>query len=330
MHAVTKQFIYHTTPIATVGRCLVHNLGAMVPVHAPMSTGTLNAQQSQHGVISVLHGTAHHGTAACITATIANSLRGKSRSKRSTAQPSLGWATCGCPGGWLKVASSAGDRVWTAAAAARDCGSTASTSASASASSILLTDSSVPYRRVRAVSARGREQMAESRSLSKRSASGPAPSRRVHTFAVQGGEQATEGVSSLKRKLGVVGDRLSAALTVFDLPAARAAVASLENDAAAGDTWEDATAAQALLTQLSTLRWVWRCGGWARVGGHSGRAGAADSAAHASHVCAHLFPTQFPCPGPRHSADTAAVEKFQNMSAPLPHTMSIPCPTPQR
>eukprot|EP00955_Chlamydomonas_euryale_P073180 361639-Chlamydomonas_euryale.AAC.2 len=48
--------------------------------------------------------------------------------------------------------------------------------------------------------------------------------------------------------------RLSALLEVFDLKGARTAVASLENDAADGGTWEDAAASAQLLKRLNNIR----------------------------------------------------------------------------
>lgn len=77
--------------------------------------------------------------------------------------------------------------------------------------------------------------------------------------------------------------RLAEVLKVADIEAARARLALLENDASAGNVWEDSGRAQALMTQVNMLRcgglvgcmgasWVCTCarcgcgwvGGWAR------------------------------------------------------------------
>ncbi len=59
-------------------------------------------------------------------------------------------------------------------------------------------------------------------------------------------------------QLSATGERLREALRVIDLPALKAQLALLENDASQGSVWEDAARAQALLTKINTLKWVCR------------------------------------------------------------------------
>ena len=55
-------------------------------------------------------------------------------------------------------------------------------------------------------------------------------------------------------QLSATGERLREALRVIDLPALKAQLALLENDASQGSVWEDASRAQALLTKINTLK----------------------------------------------------------------------------
>ena len=65
---------------------------------------------------------------------------------------------------------------------------------------------------------------------------------------------AADGVSSLKRKVDSVGQRVDALLNVFDMPSAKARLASLEHDASAAGIWDDAERGQEVLSKLGVAR----------------------------------------------------------------------------
>lgn len=65
---------------------------------------------------------------------------------------------------------------------------------------------------------------------------------------------AADGVSSLKRKVDSVGQRVDALLNVFDMPSAKARLASLEHDASAAGIWDDAERGQEVLSKLGAAR----------------------------------------------------------------------------